>query len=92
MVAEQLPCIVEIALTITLPAIDPSQNNRFIVLSIFSAPIMLAALSPSNEGLATNRLALSLPLPPPPQPAAVIAGDLLPHYDQAALSCLNVVF
>ena len=92
MVAERSPRIVEIALTIPLPVIAPSQSNRFIVLPIFSAPIALAALSPSNEGLTTNRLASSLPLPPPPQPAAVIAADLLPHYDQAALGCLIVVF
>jgi len=79
-------------LTIPLPAIAPSQNDRFIILLIFSAPIALAVLSPSNEGLTTNRLASSLPLPPLPPPAAVIAADFLPHYDQAALSCLIVVF
>jgi len=81
-------------LTIPLPAIAPLQNDRFIVLPIFSAPIALAALPPSNEGLATDRLASLLPLPPQPQPqpAAVIEADLLPHYDQAALSCLIVVF
>ena len=74
MVAERSPRIVKIALTIPLPAIAPSQNDRFIVLPIFSAPIALAALSPSNEGLATDRLASLLPLPSPPQPAAVIAA------------------
>jgi len=62
-----------------LPAIAPSQNNGFIVQPIFSAPIALAALSPSNEGIATNRPALSLPLPPLPLPAAAIAADLLLH-------------
>jgi hypothetical protein len=91
-VAEQLPCIIEIALTIPLPAIALSQNNRFIVLPIFSAPIALVALSPSNEGLTTNRLASLLPLPPLPPPAAAIAADMLSHYEQAAPSCLIVVF
>jgi hypothetical protein len=82
-----------IALTIPFPAIDPSQNDRFIVLPIGSAPIALAALLPSNEGLAANRIALSLPLPPLPPPAAAIAADLLPQYDQAAPGChLIVVF
>jgi hypothetical protein len=80
-------------LTIPFPAIDPSQNDRFIVLPIGSAPIALAALLPSNEGLAANRIALSLPLPPLPPPAAAIAADLLPQYDQAAPGChLIVVF
>ena len=92
MVAERSPSIVEIALTIPLPAIAPSQGTRFIVLPIFSAPIALAAPSPSNEGLATDRLASSLPLPPLPPPAAAIAADLPPHYDEAAPSCLIVMF
>jgi hypothetical protein len=79
---------------IPLPAIAPSQNDRFIILPILSAPIALAALSPSNEGLATDRLAssLPLPLPPLPPPAAAIAADLLPHYDHAAPSCLLFYF
>jgi hypothetical protein len=82
-----------IALMIPLPAIAPSQNDRFIVLLINSAPIALAALSPSNEGLAANCIASSLPLPPLPPPAAAIAADLLPQYDQAAPVCrLIVVF
>jgi hypothetical protein len=82
-----------IALTISLPAIAPSQNDRFIVLPIGSAPIALAVLSPSNEGLAADRIASSLPLPPLPPPAAAIGADLLPQYDQAAPGCrLIVVF
>ena len=92
MVTKRSPRIIEIALTIPLPAIAPLQNDHFIVLPIFSAPIALATLSPSNEGLATDRLASSLPLPPLPPPAAAIAADLPPHYVEAAPSCLIVVF
>ncbi len=72
--------------------IAPSQNDHFIVLSIFSVPITLAALLLSNEGLTTDRLASLLPLPPLPPPAAAIAADLPPHYDEAAPSCLIVMF
>jgi hypothetical protein len=82
-----------IALMIPLPAIAPSQNDRFIIMPIGSAPIALAILLPSNEGLAANCIASSLPLPQLPPPAAAIAADLLPQYDQAALGCrLIVVF
>jgi hypothetical protein len=76
-----------IALTIPLPAIAPS----CIILPIGSAPITLAALLPSNEGLAANRIASLLPLPPLPPPAAAIAADLLPQYDQAAPGCCLIV-
>jgi hypothetical protein len=82
-----------IALMMPLPAIAPSQNDRFIILPIGSAPIALAALSPSNEGLATNRIASLLPLPPLLPPAAAIVANLLPQYDQAVPGCrLIVVF
>jgi hypothetical protein len=80
-----------IALSILLPVIASLQNDRFIVLPLGSAPIALAALSPSNEGLAADCMALLLPLPPLLPPAAAIAADLLPQYDQAAPGCHLIV-